>query len=153
MSTTMEPLLLSLKPRYADLVFQRLKKAELRKRIIPSLKNRDVFIYVSSPVRQLRGGFRVGHVWHGTPEEVWDKVSQFARVDKNDFDAYYAGQEIAYALQIKNVWEYANPASLETLRGRFPDFVVPQSWRYARPEECRSFRNMKKKSSLASKAA
>ena len=141
----MEPLLLSLKPCYADLVFQRLKKAELRKRIVPSLKNRDVFIYVSSPVRQLRGGFRVGHVWHGAPEEVWGKVSQFARVDKRDFDAYYAGQEIAYALQIKDVWEYANPASLEILRKKFPDFVVPQSWRYARPEECRSFRSMKKK--------
>jgi len=149
----MEHLLLSLKPRYADLVFQRLKTAELRKRFIPSLENRDVFVYVSSPERRLRGGFRVGHVWHGTPEEVWNQVSKIAMVDKRDFDVYYAGQEIAYALQIRSVWEYVNPASLETLRNRFPDFVVPQSWRYVRLEECRSFRNMKKKPSPASKAA
>jgi len=150
----MKPLLLSLKPRYADLVFQRLKEAELRKRIIPSLENRDVFIYVSSPERQLRGGFRVGNVWRGTPGQIWKQVSKIAQVDKCDFDAYYAGQKIAYALEIKDVWEYANPASLETLRNRFPDFVVPQSWRYARPEECRSFRNMKKQKSYpASKAA
>ena len=59
-----EPLLLSLKPCYADLVFQGLKKAELRRRI-PCVENRDVFIYVSSPVRCLRGGFRVEHVWSG----------------------------------------------------------------------------------------
>ena len=61
------PLLLSLKPRYADLVFRGLKTAELRRRI-PYVENRDVFVYVSSPVRRLRGGFHVEHVWSGTPE-------------------------------------------------------------------------------------
>ena len=143
MSMTTQPLLFSLKPRYADLVFKGLKQAELRRRIIPLMENRDVFIYVSSPIQQLRGGFRVGHVWHGSPEEVWNEVSHLASVNKQDFDTYYAGRTIAYALKITDVWEYVYPAGLTMLRNRFPNFVVPQSWRYAKPEECRSFRRMK----------
>ena len=67
MSARTKHLLFSLKPQYADLVFEGLKHAELRRRITPDMKDRDVFIYVSSPIRQLRGGFRVGHVWQGVP--------------------------------------------------------------------------------------
>ncbi len=144
MDTTTEPLLFSLKPRYADLVFDGLKGAELRRRITSCMENREVFIYVTSPVRQLRGGFRVGHVWRGTPNEVWRQVSKLAGIRKRDFDAYYAGRPVAYALEITAVWEYKNPVSLNTLGNRFPDFVVPQSWRYVRPEENRLFRKMKR---------
>ncbi len=139
MNTETAPLLFSLKPCYADLVFERLKEAELRKRITLYMKDRDVFIYVSSPVRQLRGGFRVGQVWSGSPEEVWNNVSEFVGIDKRDFDAYYAGRTIAYALEITEVWEYKNPIDLSTLRKQFPNFVVPQSWRYVRPEEQQFF--------------
>ena len=131
---TNKALLLSLKPIYADLVFRGLKVAELRRRI-PCVENSDVFIYVSSPVRQLRGGFRVGHVWKGSPEEVWKEVSDLAGVDKRDFDAYYTGRSIAYALRIVGVWEHEEPIGLETLRDRYPGFVVPQSWRYVKSEE------------------
>ena len=152
MNTITKPLLLSLKPCYADLIFEGLKKAELRRRIASCIEGRDVFIYVSSPVRQLRGGFRVGEVWSGSPEEVWNRISacdsadrsELAGVDKRDFDAYYAGCEIAYALQITDVWEYENPADLNRLRERFPNFVVPQSWRFVKPEEHRSFQKMKR---------
>ena len=103
--------LLSLKPVYADLVFRGLKVAELRRRF-PCVENHDVFIYVSSPVRRLRGGFRVHHVWSGSPEEVWREVSELAAVDKEDFDTYYAGRSIAYALKIADVWEDNDPLHL-----------------------------------------
>ena len=122
MNTATAPLLFSLKPCYADLVFERLKEAELRKRITSYMEDRDVFIYVSSPVRQLRGGFRVGQVWSGSPKEVWNKVSEFAGIDKRDFDAYYAGRNIAYALEITDVWEYKNPIDLERTKEPILEF-------------------------------
>lgn len=143
MNRTAPSLLLSLKPCYADLVFKGLKKAELRRRIVSHIKDRDVFIYVSSPIMELRGGFRVGQLWSGSPEEVWSMVSKLTYLDKQNFDAYFKGQEVAYALEIQDVWEYENPVALSTLRSRFRNFVVPQSWRYVRPDEYRSFRRMK----------
>ena len=144
MNLTMPPLLLSLKPCYANLVFDGLKTVELRRRIAPHIKDRDVFMYVTSPIMALHGGFRVGEVWHGSPKKVWHLVSELAGIDKRDFDIYFDGQTIAYALEIKEVWKYQNPASLNTLRNRFSNFAVPQSWRYVRPEEYRSFRRMKR---------
>ena len=144
MSGSRKPLLLSLKPRYADLIFEGVKKAELRRRLLLQMEGRDVFVYVSSPVMELRGGFRVGQVWRGTPQSIWEKVSEWAGVDKDDFDAYYAGQSIAHALEITDVWEYANPAGLCVLRTRFDRFVAPQSWRYVKPEEHQSFKRMKR---------
>jgi len=138
------PLLISLKPDYADLVFSGLKTAELRRRISEKMQNRDVYIYVSSPIKQLRGGFRVGQVWSGSPTQIWSTVRNLAGVSKRTFDSYYNGQNIAFALEILDVWEYAYPRSLEQLRSQFPGFVAPQSYRYARIEEVRSFRALKR---------
>ena len=142
-NATMPPLLLSLKPCYADRVFEGLKTVELRRRITSYITDRDIFVYVSSPIMQLRGGFRAGDLWHGTPEEIWSRVSKLARVDKQDFDTYFQGQTIAYAFEITEVWEAPNPVDLNTLRSQFPNFVVPQSWRYVRNDESEFFEKIK----------
>lgn len=135
MNICAKPLLLSLKPSYADMVFEGLKKAELRRRMASYVENRHVFVYVSSPKQQLRGGFRVGQVWTGTPAQVWKFVSSMASMRKHEFDSYFSGSEVAFALEITDVWEYRNPVHLNFLRRRLSRFVVPQSWRYLKPEE------------------
>ena len=84
MTTALRPLIISLKPCYADLVFEGLKKVELRRRIASQISDHDVFIYVSSPVRELRGGFRVGQVWEGSPEAVWSIVAELATLDSGN---------------------------------------------------------------------
>ena len=140
----MRPLLLSLKPVYADLVFSGLKTAELRRRIAKDVEGRDVFIYVSSPVQMLRGGFRVDKVWEDTPEAIWEQVKDFAKLDEATFASYYEGRSRAFALKIAYAWEYKRPLPLAKLRAKFVDFVVPQSWRYLTFQERRSFSRMKR---------
>ena len=144
MSGSRTPLLVSLKPRYADLIFEGQKRAELRRRAPEQMEGRDVFVYVTSPVMVLRGGFRIGQVWIGTPHEVWNSVYDRACVRKDDFDAYYSGQLTAYALEITDIWEFATPLGLRTLRSRFENFVVPQSWRYVKHEEQQTFGTMER---------
>ena len=111
------------------LLFKGLKKAELRRRDLSRMKGRAVFVYVTSPVMQLRGGFRVGEVFIGTPSEIWDRVSEEAGVDKPEFDAYYAGRKVACALKVSDVWEYEDPLGLSELRpGKFYSVGrIPQS--------------------------
>ena len=144
MTQSLQPLILSLKPHYAELIFEGLKKVELRRRIAPQTRGRDVLIYVSSPVRKLRGGFRVGEVWKGSPEEVWNSIAQLAAIARQEFDTYFQGQGVAYALEVTNLWEYRSPVSLNQLREQFNNFVVPQSWRYAKNEEHEAFQEMKR---------
>ena len=126
-----------MKPCYADLVFNGEKTAELRKRIGQSMQNRDVLVYVTSPVRQLRGGFHVEVVQKGSPRDVWKSVSDAAGINKQEFDAYYSGSHTAYALRITAVWQYEKPFALSTLRAMLDNFVVPRSWRYLKPSEQR----------------
>ena len=145
MTTALRPLIISLKPYYADMLFEGLKKVELRRRIASQISNRDVFIYVSSPVRELRGGFRVGQVWEGSPEDVWNIVGDLPTINRREFETYFQGQAVAYALEVTNVWEYENPVALSLLRGLFDDFVAPQSWRYAKSEEHEAFQRMKRR--------
>ena len=140
----MRPLLLSLKPRYADLVFSGLKTAELRRRMARQIEGRDVFIYVSSPEQILRGGFRVDKVWEDTPEVVWQEVKHLAHVDEATFESYYEGRSKAFALRIGRAWEHKYPLSLGDLRRKFRDFVVPQSWRYLTRHEHQSFCKMRR---------
>lgn len=142
MSGYLAAVLFSLKPTYANLVFEGVKRAELRTRVAPRVEDREVLVYVSSPIRALRGGFRVGEVWRGAPEEIWSIVSRFAGVNKRDFDNYYTGRDIAYALEITDVWEYDCPVDLHTLRRQVPGFVVPQSWRYIGDREYQYFERM-----------
>ena len=144
MTQALQPLILSLKPHYAELIFEGLKKVELRRRIASQTCGRDVLIYVSSPVRKLRGGFRVGEVWKGPPEEVWNSIAQLAAIARQEFDIYFQGQRVAYALEVTNLWEYRSPVSLNQLREQFNDFVVPQSWRYVKNEEHAAFQEMKR---------
>ena len=54
------PVLFSLQPCYAELIFAGAKRAEFRQRPVTHMKGRDVFVYVTSPIRELRGWFRVG---------------------------------------------------------------------------------------------
>ena len=150
MKTTIQPLILSLKPCYADLVFKELKTAELRRRIVRHIENCEVFVYVSSPIMALRGGFRVGNFWTGTPEEIWTMVENLAQVKKRDFDTYFEGQTVAYAFEITEVWESQKLVPLNDLREQFPNFAVPQSWRYVRKNELQFFRQIREQAKESS---
>ena len=143
MNTSSTPLLLSLKPHYADLVFGGQKTVELRRRSLERMRGRDAFVYATTPVRMLRGGFRIGRVWTGTPEEIWSLVSDNVGLEKPEFDAYYAGRALASALEVTDVWEYDHPVELSVLKGKLRKFVVPQSWRYVKPEEREFFQLMR----------
>ena len=136
MNAPSEAMVLSLKPRYAKLVFEGKKTAELRRRAPARPRGGTVvLVYVTRPAMELRGQFRLKDVREGPPDEVWDAVSEDACVERMDFDAYYAGRDVAYALEITDVREYEEPVTLAELREMFGSFVVPQSWRYARAEE------------------
>lgn len=139
---------MSLRPEFADLVFRGLKLAELRRRFSAVAEGRDVYVYVTSPEMVLRGGFRVDHVWRGSPEEVWRHVEALAGLKRADFDAYFEGSALAYGLRISHVWEFKEPISVDHLRDKLGSFVVPQSWRYVRPREARIFGEMRQRRRL-----
>jgi predicted transcriptional regulator len=123
-------LLLSIRPRFADLIFNRTKHIELRRRR-PRVKTGDlVFVYVSSPVMALIGAFEVKNVVEATPAKLWKSWNVQTGLTRKEFDAYFAGRNKGFGLVIANAWRLPAPVKLASLRKRHTGFRPPQAYHY-----------------------
>lgn len=128
-------LLLSIRPEYADKIFSGIKTVELR-RIRPRVKKGDsVLIYVSSPKKELIGGFEVEKVVEAAPSNLWLDVMGCAGLTEEVFNAYFYGSKRAYGIYIKRVWHLPAPLGLSLLKKNLANFHPPQSYRYLSIQE------------------
>lgn len=128
-------LLLSIRPKYAEQIFNGEKTVELR-RIKPKLSRGDtVLVYVSSPTKALIGAFEVDKVIETSPQSLWQKVSSIAGVTEQEFSEYYDGTEKAYGIFIKKTWQLDQPLNLSNLKAIWKNFHPPQSYRYISANE------------------
>ncbi len=132
---TTKVLLLSIRPRYAEKIFQGVKKVELR-RVRPNIKHGDlIFVYVTSPVKALEGVLQVESVIEDRPHNLWNHVKTIAGITRDEFDSYYDGADLGYGIFFKEAKRITNPIGLDKLRKIFDNFQPPQSYRYLRPAE------------------
>ena len=128
-------LMVSVKPKYAKMIFDGSKRVELR-RTRPRIGPGDVLLlYVSSPVKALGGICIVGHVIEKLPEYLWDDVCEMAGLTRTEYDNYFSGAKLGCGIFLQEVSEISNPISLNRLREKWRGFHPPQSFRYLRPEE------------------
>ncbi|MDM8520576.1 ASCH domain-containing protein [Anaerolineales bacterium HSG6] len=128
---TGEAILLSIRPKFAEQIFNGTKTVELR-RVRPKKigKGSLVFVYVSSPVQALMGGFRVKSVEEHPLSDIWELVKNEAGISKTEFDTYYHGNTTGVAIFIDEKWSLQKPVGLHNLREQRPNFHPPQSFRY-----------------------
>jgi len=120
-------LLLSIKPRYADAIFARKKRVELR-RVKPRVGPGDlVLVYVTSPRCTLEGAFEVERVFAEKPATLWKHVEQHAGVTHEEFRHYFEGRNMAYGIVIRRVWKLT-PVTLSAMRKA--KIRPPQSYHY-----------------------
>ncbi|MFT4176031.1 MAG: ASCH domain-containing protein [Luteolibacter sp.] len=121
-------LLLSIKPRFAEAIFEGTKVFELRK-VRPRLACGDlVLVYVTSPRCQLEGAFDVVSVIELPLEELWKVVENGCALTKGEFDDYFNGKTVGYAIGVGNAWVLETSRNLRFLRDE--EIVPPQSYRY-----------------------
>jgi predicted transcriptional regulator len=119
--------LLSIKPEFAEKIFNGTKRVEFRRIIYRSDKITSIVVYASSPVQKIVGEFEVDEVLSGSPEYLWYETSKDAGISKTHFDQYFADKGIGYAIRIKSVKRYRDPLCLKL------DFNIshpPQSFQY-----------------------
>lgn len=128
-------LLISIRPKYADQIFNGQKKVELR-RVKPRVSSGDtVLVYVTSPTKALLGAFEVEKVVESSPNRLWSKVANIAGISKEEFIDYYDGTEKAYGIFIKKSWHLETPLALSNLKTKWENFHPPQSYRYVSLKE------------------
>ncbi|WP_457280911.1 ASCH domain-containing protein [Polaromonas sp. P5_D5] len=124
--------LLSIKPKYADLILAGSKRVELR-RSWPSNDIGVMVLYASSPVQRLVGIAYVDRIEETDPNGLWKLADDYGGgVTREELDEYFAGKKTAFGVMIartKTAEIAINPKEL------FPNFVPPQSFQYLTPRE------------------
>lgn len=122
--------LLSIRPRYARLLFEGTKTVELR-RVPPAVSPGSlILIYESAPTMALVGAGIVASLEVGRPGSVWSRVRSGAGVSRAEYDEYFNGAERAAALHLRDVSRFPHVISLAEMRRRWAWFRPPQSYRY-----------------------
>lgn len=106
------------------------KSTELR-RVKPRVVKGDVvLIYETSPTMALVGYGVVESVFEDTPNKLWEKVKPVAGISRTEFNQYYQGAPIGYAINFSSVENFYQSVSLPDLKSKIAGFHPPQSYRY-----------------------
>jgi predicted transcriptional regulator len=117
--------LLSVKPEYAEKLFNGIKKWEFRRAIFKKEVD-TIVVYSSDPVRKIIGEFTRGKIIHKNLELLWADTCGFSGVTKTIFLEYFKGQNMGYAIEVREPRTYINSLSLIELGIQYP----PQSFIY-----------------------
>ena len=119
--------LLSIKPEFVEKIFSGEKTFEFRKSVYKDKTVKTVVVYATQPVGRLIGEFDVAEIVAAPPEQLWEMTSSGAGISRQFFESYFDGRNCAFALQIENVVQYAEPVVPNEI---IENFVPPQSYMY-----------------------
>lgn len=127
--------LLSIRPKFAELILTGAKSVELR-RVRPKIDTGDlILLYASSPVRELIGVCVVACVDVAPASELWERHSRKSGLTRAEFDSYFEGAARSVAILVEGARRVIKPRTLGELRERLPGFVPPQSFSYISPDD------------------
>jgi predicted transcriptional regulator len=124
--------LLSIKPKYVDLIKSGSKKYEFRRKIFRKSNNCQVFIYSTFPVKKITGVFDASVIHEDSPFKIWKMFGSYSGISKEEFFSYFEKCKTAYAIEIRNLVIFQDPRDPSDY---FHEFNAPQSYRYFNPQQ------------------
>jgi len=124
--------LLSIKPKYTELIKSGLKKYEFRRKIFKKSGGCKVFIYSTSPVKKITGVFDASIIHEDSPYRIWDMFGEYAGISQEEYFRYFKNCKTAFAIEIKNLVIFDKPHDPSKY---FLEFTPPQSYRYFDPRQ------------------
>ena len=118
--------ILSIKPKFAELILNGKKRYEYRKVVFKQPVSR-IYLYASYPVCRIVGEFSPEDIISGAPVIVWSKTKEYSGIDQEYFEQYFQNKRSAYAIQVKAVKRYQSQIDPRQV---IPDFRAPQSFCY-----------------------
>jgi len=119
---------LSIKPEFANKIFDGSKKFEFRKAIFKNNDVKSIIVYASSPVKKVIGEFEIGEIINNDIDTLWQLTKEFSGITEDFFYEYFSKREKGFAIQIKNKKKYKVPKCLKEEY----DLNPPQSFAYVK---------------------
>ena len=140
---------LSIKPEFANKIFQGTKKYEFRRAIFKNPDVTKIIVYASSPVKKVIGEFEIEKVISHDLNTLWDKTKEFSGISKEYFFEYFTDKDRGFAIKIKKALLFDSPRCLKADY----NLVPPQSFSYfSEPRDCQN-KSSKLSSSLIDKSS
>ena len=117
---------LSIKPEYANKIFDGSKKYEFRRAIFKNPDVTKVVVYSSSPVQKIIGEFEIDRIITHDLETLWSKTKKYSGISEDFFFQYFGDKAHGFAIKIKNTKLYRKPKCIREDYNLFP----PQSFLY-----------------------
>ena len=118
--------ILSIKPEFADKIFNGSKKFEFRRAIFKNPEVKKVVVYSSSPVQKVIGEFEIDYIINHDLETLWEKTKKYSGISQEYFFEYFGDRKTGFAIKIKETKLYSKP---KCIRGDF-NLFPPQSFLY-----------------------
>jgi len=118
--------LLSIKPEFANMIFNGTKKFEFRRVIFKSQDIKTIIVYASSPVQKVIGEFEIEEILNEDLNILWERTKDFAGIPEQFFFQYFGEKNKGFAIRIKKTKKYKNPLCLQKEFNISP----PQSFAY-----------------------
>lgn len=132
-------ILLSIKPKFANLIVDGSKLVELR-RTIPAQAVGIIAIYSSSPMQEIVALADVKEIKEASPSKLWliakDNGGGLTRAE---LMAYFDSKKTGFAIMLQNVRVYDTPVKPAKI---FKSFSAPQSFRYLTPKELKKLEQL-----------
>ena len=128
-----ESLLISIKTKSANQIFEGTKKYEFRRKSIGNKNcNKKIYVYSSEKDKSIIGFMIVDTILKGNLEYILNTTDY---KNNKDIIEYFYTCETCYALHIKESHKFLKPITLFEIRKKYKDFVIPQFYRYLRKDE------------------
>lgn len=126
--------LLAIKPEFAKKILAGEKEVEFRRTTFRDPGSIDrVYLYASSPSKQIVGRFAIQRIVEAAPEELWELYGEQSGIDDRErFMEYFDGTEIGYGIRIESAERLEKPLDPNEV---FDEFVPPVSFNYLASEK------------------
>lgn len=123
-------ILMSIKTKYADEIFNGNKKYEYRKSSIDENNlNKKIFIYSAGISKSIIGYLTIDNILVGNIDYIVEKT----KPNESNIKEYFKNSKNCYALHINKVHRFSNPITLKELKKLDQNFAIPQYYRYIKP--------------------
>ena len=104
-------IIISINPQHVENIIRGLKKYEYRK-IAAKQDVSSIIIYETSPIKRVVAEAEILEVLMMSPEELWQQTKDASGINKQFFDKYFSGRDVAYAYKLGEIKVYEQPRSL-----------------------------------------
>lgn len=125
-------ILLSVKPKFANLILAGSKRVEFR-RAVPALPVGTLALYSSSPVQAIIALVDVIETIEASPTRLWDLARENGGgLTRAELRSYFESKKTGFALMLENVRVFDRPVNPKEF---FKTFTAPQSFKYLTEKE------------------